>query len=101
MISSGVYRFFGMMRPPWLRSSLTFILDQFYPGRSLVRVLNKTPAQTFVVIDEVDTENWGVAGMCVQRPSNERVDSLEKLCKSRLSARLLSWTPSERSAVVR
>jgi hypothetical protein len=34
MISSGVYRFFGMMRPPWLRSSLTFILDQFYPGRS-------------------------------------------------------------------
>lgn len=28
----------------------------------LVRVLNKNPATTFVVIEEVDTENWGVAG---------------------------------------
>lgn len=28
----------------------------------LVRVLHKDPATTFVVIDEVDTDNWGVAG---------------------------------------
>lgn len=28
----------------------------------LVRVLNKNPATTFVVIDEVETDNWGVAG---------------------------------------
>jgi 4-oxalocrotonate tautomerase len=28
----------------------------------LVEVLNKDPATTFVVIDEVDTDNWGVAG---------------------------------------
>jgi len=28
----------------------------------LVRVLNKNPATTFVIIDEVDTDNWGVAG---------------------------------------
>lgn len=28
----------------------------------LVRVLNKKPATTFVIIDEVDTDNWGVAG---------------------------------------
>jgi len=28
----------------------------------LVRVLNKDPATTFVIIDEVDTDNWGVAG---------------------------------------
>ncbi|UUZ71440.1 4-oxalocrotonate tautomerase family protein [Polaromonas sp. P1(28)-8] len=27
----------------------------------LVRVLNKNPATTFVIIDEVDTDNWGVA----------------------------------------
>lgn len=33
----------------------------------LVRVLNKNPAQTFVVIDEVDTDNWGVAGMSVTK----------------------------------
>jgi 4-oxalocrotonate tautomerase len=28
----------------------------------LTRVLNKAPAATFVVIDEIDTDNWGVAG---------------------------------------
>lgn len=28
----------------------------------LVDVLGKNPATTFVVIDEVDTDNWGVGG---------------------------------------
>lgn len=28
----------------------------------LSRVLNKNPATTFVIIDEVDTDNWGIAG---------------------------------------
>ena len=31
----------------------------------LVRVLNKTPATTFVVIDEVDMEDWGIGGVPV------------------------------------
>lgn len=31
----------------------------------LVRVLNKNPATTFVVIDEVDTDNWGIGGQTV------------------------------------
>ncbi len=31
----------------------------------LVDVLNKNPATTVVVIDEVDTDNWGVAGQTV------------------------------------
>ncbi|MES2951714.1 MAG: 4-oxalocrotonate tautomerase family protein [Pseudomonadota bacterium] len=31
----------------------------------LVRVLDKSPATTFVVIEEVDTDNWGVAGQTV------------------------------------
>ena len=31
----------------------------------LVRVLNKEPATTFVVIDEVETDNWGVASETV------------------------------------
>ena len=31
----------------------------------LVRVLDKDPATTFVLIDEVDTDNWGVAGQSV------------------------------------
>lgn len=28
----------------------------------LARVLDKNPATTFVIIDEVETDNWGVAG---------------------------------------
>jgi 4-oxalocrotonate tautomerase len=31
----------------------------------VVEVLQKDPATTFVVIDEVDTDNWGVAGESV------------------------------------
>lgn len=31
----------------------------------LREVLNKNPATTFVVIDEVDTDNWGIAGESV------------------------------------
>lgn len=33
----------------------------------LVRVLNKNPATTFVVIEEGDTDNWGIAGMTVTK----------------------------------
>lgn len=32
----------------------------------LVDVLNKTPATTFVVIDEVAMEDWGVGGLPVE-----------------------------------
>ncbi|KQV86011.1 MULTISPECIES: tautomerase family protein [unclassified Roseateles] len=38
----------------------------------MVRVLNKDPAATFVVIDEVDTDNWGVAGRTVTELRHER-----------------------------
>mgnify|MGYP000985909756 FL=1 len=31
----------------------------------LVKVLHKDPATTFVVIDEVDLDNWGVGGLPV------------------------------------
>ena len=31
----------------------------------LVNVLQKEPEKTFVVIEEVDTDNWGVAGESV------------------------------------
>jgi len=31
----------------------------------LVKVLNKNPASTFVVIDEVQTEDWGVGGISI------------------------------------
>ena len=31
----------------------------------VVRILDKDPAPTFVVIDEVETDNWGVAGESV------------------------------------
>ncbi len=32
----------------------------------LVEVLDKNPATTFVVIDEVDTADWGIAGLPVE-----------------------------------
>jgi 4-oxalocrotonate tautomerase len=31
----------------------------------LVKVLNKNPQTTMVVIEEVDTDNWGIAGETV------------------------------------
>ena len=37
----------------------------------LVRVLGKNPATTVVVIDEVDTDNWGVGGETVTRRSRQ------------------------------
>jgi 4-oxalocrotonate tautomerase len=33
----------------------------------LVQVLNKNPATTFVVIEEVETDNWGIAGMTITK----------------------------------
>lgn len=42
----------------------------------LVRVLHKNPATTFVVIDEVETGDWGIAGETVtvlrQRAAGDR-----------------------------
>jgi 4-oxalocrotonate tautomerase len=37
----------------------------------LVRVLHKNPATTFVIIDEVDTDNWGIAGKAVTQLRRE------------------------------
>lgn len=34
---------------------------------TLVRVLGKRPEHTHIVIDEVDPENWGFAGMLTTR----------------------------------
>jgi 4-oxalocrotonate tautomerase len=33
----------------------------------LVKVLDKNPATTVVVIDEVDTDNWGISGDTVTK----------------------------------
>ena len=32
----------------------------------LVRVLGKNPKTTFVIIEEVETENWGIGGVAVK-----------------------------------
>ncbi|KGR75126.1 2-hydroxymuconate tautomerase family protein [Ureibacillus sinduriensis] len=37
----------------------------------LVDVLGKNPATTVVVIDEVDTDNWGIAGETVTKRRKE------------------------------
>lgn len=44
----------------------------------MVRVLNKDPATTFVVIDEVDTDNWGVAGRSVTELRREQAGAQTK-----------------------
>ncbi len=40
----------------------------------LVRVLNKTPATTVVVIDEVNTDNWGIGGKTVTSLRNQSAE---------------------------
>lgn len=37
----------------------------------LVRILDKSPATTFVVIDEVALENWGIGGVPVEQYRRE------------------------------
>jgi len=37
----------------------------------LVRVLDKSPATTFVVIDEVALEDWGIGGLPVEQYRRE------------------------------
>ena len=38
----------------------------------MVDVLNKNPATTVVVIDEVSTDNWGIGGEVVTRLRNKQ-----------------------------
>lgn len=46
----------------------------------LANVLGKDPRTTFVVIDEVDTDNWGIAGetVTVMRRSPRRDRGLDR-----------------------
>lgn len=44
----------------------------------MVRVLNKDPETTFVVIDEVETDNWGVAGRTVTELRREQAAAKAK-----------------------
>ena len=39
----------------------------------LVKVLDKSPATTFVVIDEVALEDWGIGGLPVEKYRREAV----------------------------
>ncbi len=38
----------------------------------LQKVLDKNPATTFVIIDEVETDNWGIAGEQVTKRRNNQ-----------------------------
>lgn len=42
----------------------------------LVRVLDKNPATTVVVIDEVNMENWGVGGLPVEEYRKNATEQL-------------------------
>jgi len=39
----------------------------------LVDVLGKNPKTTFIIIDEVDTDNWGIGGETVTQRQQQRV----------------------------
>ena len=41
----------------------------------LVRVLDKNPATTFVVIDEVEKEDWGIGGLPVDEYRKQLLSS--------------------------
>lgn len=45
----------------------------------MVRVLGKDPATTFVIIDEVETDNWGVAGRTVTERRKDEAQARGKL----------------------
>ena len=47
----------------------------------LVQVLNKKPALTFVVIEEVETDNWGVEGMTVTKLRHRGNDKRRQCCE--------------------
>ena len=38
----------------------------------LQNILDKNPATTFVIIDEVETDNWGIAGVSVTQRRNKK-----------------------------
>jgi 4-oxalocrotonate tautomerase len=38
----------------------------------LVDVLGKNPKSTFIVIDEVDTDNWGIGGQSITELRKQR-----------------------------
>ena len=40
----------------------------------MVDVLNKNPATTFVIIDEVSTDNWGIGGEIVTEIRKQKED---------------------------
>ena len=40
----------------------------------LQKVLNKNPATTFVIIDETDTDNWGIAGEQVTKKRKRKTN---------------------------
>ncbi|MBB5053675.1 4-oxalocrotonate tautomerase [Afipia massiliensis] len=44
----------------------------------LVSVLDKSPATTFVVIDEVAMEDWGIGGMPVEDYRRQQRDSVSR-----------------------
>lgn len=44
----------------------------------MVSILGKDPATTFVVIEEIDTDNWGVAGMSVSELRKRHAIDREK-----------------------
>ena len=53
----------------------------------LVDILNKDPATTMIVIDEVELADWGVAGLPVEAFRSRQADARQSDGGSKVSAR--------------
>jgi 4-oxalocrotonate tautomerase len=57
----------------------------------LVDVLDKNPATTVVVIDEVNTDNWGVGGEVVTALRERALGSEEQAVELHETGGLMAW----------
>jgi len=57
----------------------------------LVDVLDKNPATTVVVIDEVNTDNWGVGGKVVTDLRERALGSEEQAVELHETGGLMAW----------
>lgn len=57
----------------------------------LVDVLDKNPATTVVVIDEVNTDNWGVGGKVVTALREKALGSEEQAVELHETGGLMAW----------
>jgi 4-oxalocrotonate tautomerase len=68
----------------------------------LVRILNKKPEYTFVVIEEVDNKNWGHMGTSVAKireaEAKEKAAAGKPAAKAKAAAKPAAKSPSKKAS---